>query len=87
MEKIPQYKIHEFLDGDDTCLFEIVEGTHSGLKYRYGVVSFDDSDENDPKMRFSYELDESSKNKVVDEDLVNIMGKILVDVIDGRFSE
>lgn len=82
--QIPNYKILDQEGENGTCLFEIEEGSFSGFKYRYGVVSFDDSDAENPVLRFSYEVDESSENYEVNNDLVDIMGQILVEVFDGR---
>ena len=85
-EQSLSYKIHDGVVGNETCLFEITDGKYCGFKYRYGVVSFDDSDSDNPVMKFSYERDESSSKTEVDEELIDIMGKILVEVFDGRYS-
>ena len=65
------------------------DGKYKDLKFIYGTIKFVDVNEEDESMglNFAYELLENPNNIDEDQELIDIMGDILVDVLESEMGE
>ena len=75
-----------FEAGDDHTCIGIKGGPYEGVIYKYGEISIPEEENPDGTLpfRFQYEIIENNgiKKEDFDDDFFNIMGDILVDIID-----
>jgi len=65
-------------------------GKYQGVVYRYGKVSFADEDENgNMPLKFEWDILDSNglSKEDMQEDFFNLIGDILVDIIDKQIEE
>ena len=65
------------------------EGDYKGLKFVYGTIKFVEvgEDEENMGLNFTYEILENPNNIEEDQNLVDIMGDILVDVLESEMGQ
>ena len=65
------------------------DGKYKGLKFIYGTIKFVDVNEEEESMglNFAYEVLENPNNVSEDQELIDIMGDILVDVLESEMGE
>ena len=83
------YVFVESKSQDQTCI-GIKGGKFAGVIYKYGSVSLGEETE-DGKMPFKFEFDIVDNNAVpkedFGEDFMNLIGDILVDIIEEQYAE
>ena len=74
---------YEFIDvGELSTGIKIKEGNYQDMVWEYGKVNFDEKSEK-LKLSFNYNIIENPNEIVVDDDLYELMGDILVEIIKG----
>ncbi len=79
--KMTNYK---FDDSDKTVQpvpIIITEGKYEGMKVQYGRISFDEG-EGELSLQFDYRLCENPNEIEEDQDFVNVLGDILMNVLE-----
>jgi len=90
-ERAPKFEFLEAESEGELQTIRIDSGPASGVKYRYGVISFSGIDENgdlidggEPSINFTYELAEDCDVEV-DQVIIDEMGKILSVLLDAKY--
>ena len=84
--KMTNYK---FDDSDKTIQpvpVIITEGKYEGMKIQYGRISFDEENET-LALKFDYRLCENPNELEEDQDFIDILGDILVKVLEEEIEE
>ena len=76
------YVIHEL--ATDNQAIKILDGKYKNKIFTFGHVSFDEVD-GMPHLKFDYNVIESEDPKT--EDFVNVLGDIVVDILEREFKE
>lgn len=84
----PKYQLIEFDNKNDAMIntaVEVLEGDYQGSKWVYGKAFFNQNEDGQMIMKFEYELIESEEEQA-DPELVDIMGDILVEILENEIS-
>ena len=75
-----------FKEGDDSTHIGIKGGPYEGVIYKYGMVSLPEKENPDGTLPFKFEYDIVDNNGIkrenFDDDFFDLIGDILVDIID-----
>tara|TARA_Y100000310_G_scaffold80064_1_gene76750 strand:- start:1658 stop:1966 length:309 start_codon:yes stop_codon:yes gene_type:complete len=82
---LPEYRYTEVPDNDNGAI-RISNGKFRGFTYQYGVVSLDPKEES-CKLNFTYSVVDNEHGYPINEELVNIMGGILTELINERYDD
>ena len=86
---------YEFVDGEShkhrVPLRITEEGEYKDLKFVYGTIKFvevnEEDDDSEMGLNFLYEIIENPNNVEETQELIDIMGNILVDVLDSEMQD
>ena len=87
MDKAPKYKFlpDDSSDISQTCPILITEGQFEGIVYRYGKISFNETETGDLNVTMDIEMITSPENfNQQDKDFTNYVGDIFVDIIENQ---
>ena len=75
-----------FKEGDNSTCIGIKGGPYEGVIYKYGMVTLPEKENSDGTLPFKFEYDIVDNNGIkrenFDDDFFNLIGDILVDIID-----
>jgi hypothetical protein len=77
---------YKFVEKKDTIAIQIEEGKYKGVIYNYGKVQFN-GEVDPPSMNFQYKILKSPPDVVEDSDFNDILGDILVDIIEEQLEQ
>jgi len=86
MSEKPEYKFAEHPSDDSMGAIRITNGKFKGFTYQYGVVSLDEVD-GACKVNFTYDIVDNEKGYPINQELIDIMGSILTELIDERYKD
>jgi len=84
--QMPKYK---FDDSDPTVQpvpVILTEGKYDGIKIQYGRIAFDEKG-GELELNFDYRLVENPNDIEEDQDFINVLGEVLVKVLEEEISE
>jgi len=84
--ELPEYRFAENPSDDKTGAIRISNGKFKGFTYQYGVVSLDEVD-GSLKVNFTYDIVDNEKCYPINQELTNIMGGILTELINERYDD
>jgi len=87
MAKAPKYKFlpEASIDISQTCPIEIIEGKFSGLVYRYGQISFKETDNGDLNVMMDIEMITAPEGfNQQDKDFTDTAGEIFVSIVEEQ---
>ncbi len=91
--KMPLSETYEFLDlvgfgehDDQVTPIKIIKGKYEGLVYCYGKTRFLEED-NNLRCNFTYEIIENPKNFIEDKELIDMMGEILIEILEFKMNQ
>ena len=65
----------------------ITEGNYEGLRFQYGRISFDENDSGGCSLNFDYNLIDNPNELKEDQELIDTLGKILMDVLEKEMED
>ena len=86
MNKNPDYRYTESPDGDNWGCIKINNGDYKDLVYRYNLVSFEEGEEK-CEVNFTYTIVENCHHYPEGKELKNLMGGILIELLQKRYRE
>ena len=84
---IPKF---DYIDDDvnNASYLKILEGNFEGLLFNYGKVQFnEDEDADEAKLKFTYNIIDNPNECVYNDELVSVLGDILVTVMTEQLKE
>ena len=87
MVKAPKYKFlpEASTDITQTCPIEILEGTYAGIVYRYGKISFKETDDGELNVMMDIEMIMAPEGFNQQEtDFTNSVGEIFVNIVENQ---
>ena len=85
---LPEYRYAENPSDDSMGAVRIANGKFRGFTYQYGVVSLDPSDDGEScKLNFTYQIVDNENGYPINEELCDIMGGILTELLDERYND
>ena len=87
MAKAPKYKFlpEASIDISQTCPIEIIEGKFSGIVYRYGQISFKETDNGDLNVMMDIEMITAPEGfNQQDKDFTDTAGEIFVSIVEEQ---
>jgi hypothetical protein len=87
MGKAVEYKFipEVSIDSTQTCPIEITSGKFSGIIYRYGQISFKETDNDELNVTMDIEIIISPDGfDQQDKDFTNIAGEIFVNIVENQ---
>jgi len=87
MGKAPKYKFlpDDSKDISQTCPIIITEGKFEGIVYRYGKISFNETETGDLNVTMDIEMITSPDNfNQQDKDFTDYVGEIFVDIVENQ---
>jgi hypothetical protein len=87
MEKAPKYKFLSEVSTDvsQTCPILITEGKFEGIVYRYGQISFKETDNDELNVTMNIEIITAPDGfDQQDKDFTNIAGEIFVNIVENQ---
>jgi len=87
--RLPEFDYVENPKDPGQHAIRITDGPYKGIVYTYGVVGFDEEDEEELTVQFSYDIIENPKKTDVLEDMKfhDIMGDILIIILKYNVSD
>tara|TARA_S200002703_G_C3706970_1_gene217158 strand:+ start:249 stop:599 length:351 start_codon:yes stop_codon:yes gene_type:complete len=92
MSLAPKFDLFDDSGDDDLNGVEILEGECKGLKYSYGVVSFNGLTEDgdvmegtEPGVSFTYNIIDNPNDLEINDSVVEAMGQVLTVLLDAKF--
>lgn len=82
--QIPKYQYTPNPNSDRGAI-HVTDGHYKDLVYSYGVISF--SSKENPSVNFTYNIIDNPNSVAQDQELTNLMGLILTDIIEKNASE
>ncbi len=86
-EKTPEYKYDNPSKGDNWGAIRICSGDFKGVVYRYGLVSFSETDSLRCTFNFTHDIVLNPNHMPINEELKEQMGLILLDILENNYSE
>jgi len=80
---------YKFDDSDPTVQpvpVILTEGKYDGVKIQYGRIAFDEKD-GELELNFDYRLVENPNDIEEDQDFINVLGEVLVQVLEEEISK
>ena len=66
----------------------VTEGKCEGIKVQYGRIAFDENEQEDKmELKFDYNLMENPNELEEDQEFINILGGILVNILEEEIKE
>jgi len=87
MDKTPKYKFlpEASIDISQTCPIEIIEGKFAGIVYRYGQISFKETDNGELNVMMDIEMITAPDGfDQQDKDFTNAAGEIFVNIVENQ---
>ena len=87
MEKAPKYKFLSEVSTDvsQTCPILITEGKFEGIVYRYGKISFKETDDGDLNVMMDIEMISAPEGfNQQDKDFTDVAGEIFVNIVENQ---
>ena len=87
MAKAPKYKFLQetSVDITQTCPIQILEGKFSGIVYRYGQISFKETDSGDLNVIMDIQMITAPKEfDQQDKDFTDAAGEIFVHIVESQ---
>ena len=87
MEKAPKYKFlpEASTDVSQTCPILITEGKFEGIVYRYGQISFKETDDGDLNVMMDIEMIKAPEDfNQQDKDFTDVAGEIFVNIVESQ---
>ena len=84
--ELPEYRFAGNPSDDKTGAIRISNGKFKGFTYQYGVVSLDEVN-GSLKVNFTYDIVDNEKCYPINQELTNIMGSILTELINERYDD
>jgi len=87
MVKAPKYKLlpEASIDISQTCPIEILEGKFAGIVYRYGQISFKETDNGDLNVMMDIEMITAPEGfNQQDKDFTDTAGEIFVSIVEEQ---
>jgi hypothetical protein len=87
MEKAPKYKFlpESSTDVSQTCPILITEGKFEGIVYRYGQISFKETDDGDLNVMMDIEMITAPEGfNQQDKDFTDTAGEIFVNIVENQ---
>jgi len=87
MEKAPKYKFlpEASTDVSQTCPILITEGKFEGIVYRYGQISFKETDDGDLNVMMDIEMITAPEGfNQQDKDFTDVAGEIFVNIVENQ---
>lgn len=88
----PKFDLFDDTGDDDLNGIHILEGECKGLKYSYGVVSFngltpegDVMEGTEPGVSFTYNVIDNPDDIDINDSVVDVMGQVLTVLLDAKF--
>jgi hypothetical protein len=80
------WELVESEDALDEGSIRIIKGRFRGIRYKYGRVRFEKEENPDGTLplKFEYTIFENPKKKRLNQQFVNLLGDILVEIIELR---
>jgi hypothetical protein len=87
MDKAPKYKFlpESSTDVSQTCPILITEGKFEGIVYRYGQISFKETDDGDLNVMMDIEMITAPEGfNQQDKDFTDTAGEIFVNIVENQ---
>ena len=87
MVKAPKYKFlpEASTDVSQTCPILITEGKFEGIVYRYGQISFKETDDGDLNVMMDIEMIKAPEDfNQQDKDFTDVAGEIFVNIVESQ---
>ena len=87
MDKAPKYKFlpEASTDVSQTCPILITEGKFEGIVYRYGQISFKETDDGDLNVMMDIEMIKAPEDfNQQDKDFTDVAGEIFVNIVENQ---
>ena len=87
MDKAPKYKFlpESSTDVSQTCPILITEGKFEGIVYRYGQISFKETDDGDLNVMMDIEMITAPEGfNQQDKDFTDVAGEIFVNIVENQ---
>jgi hypothetical protein len=87
MVKAPKYKFlpEASTDVSQTCPILITEGKFEGIVYRYGQISFKETDDGDLHVMMDIEMIKAPEDfNQQDKDFTDVAGEIFVNIVESQ---
>ena len=83
-KKILDYRFAENPKGKEWGAIRITSGEFKELSYHYGVVSFDEK-EDECQVNFTYNIVDNPHHYPENEEMKGVMGDILIELLEQRY--
>ena len=88
----PKFDLFDHSGDEDLNGIHLLEGPYKGLKYSYGVVSFNGMTEDgdvmegtEPGISFTYDVIDNPDDFDINDSVVEAMGQVLTVLLDAKF--
>ena len=89
MAKVPEYKFRdEMFDGNENCPIEILNGQFSGVIFRYGKISLNETADGNMEVNMNITIVSAPENfKQEKTEFTQTVGEIFSDIVEKNLAE